>query len=82
MNDANSEATDAYHLLGARIGYTKMLTERLNLHIYTGADNLLNQVYSLGNDINAAAGRHYNVAPGRNYYAGVALELNKKANLQ
>ncbi len=78
MNDANSESTDPYYLLGARIGYTKMLSERLNLHIYAGADNLLNQVYSLGNDINAAAGRYYNVAPGRNYYAGVALELNKK----
>ncbi len=80
MNDANTDATDPYHLLGTRIGYTKMLGERLSLHIYAGADNLLNQVYSLGNDINAAAGRYYNVAPVRNYYAGVALEWNKKAS--
>jgi iron complex outermembrane receptor protein len=35
-------------------------------------------VYSLGNDINAAANRFYNVAPGRNYAVGVAMFLGKK----
>jgi iron complex outermembrane receptor protein len=47
------------------------------LDFYTGADNLLNETYSLGNDINAAAGRYYNAAPQRNYYAGISFQWNK-----
>ncbi|MEO8853171.1 MAG: hypothetical protein ABI359_05300 [Ginsengibacter sp.] len=44
--------------------------------IFAGADNIFNSKYSLGNCINAAVGRYYNVAPGRNYYAGVAFRFN------
>jgi iron complex outermembrane receptor protein len=49
------------------------------LDFYTGVDNLLSETYSLGNDINAAAGRYYNTAPKRNYYAGVSFQWNKPA---
>ena len=77
MNDANTEATEPYFLLGFRVGWKKALSRKINANIYTGVDNALNQLYSLGNDINAAAGRYYNVAPGRNYYAGIAFELNR-----
>jgi iron complex outermembrane receptor protein len=41
--------------------------------IYAGANNILNQEYSLGNDINAINGRYYNTAPLLNYYAGISL---------
>ena len=30
---------------------------------------------SLGDDINAAAGRYYNAAPGVNYFVGLSLNL-------
>jgi iron complex outermembrane receptor protein len=44
-----------------------------------GADNLLDEVYSLGNDINAAANRFYNAAPRRNYYVGLFFQWIKTA---
>ena len=77
LNDANSAAANAYHLLGARLGWKKQ-TKKMKDHsyrfnFYAGADNLLNEQYSLGNDINAAGGRYYNTAPRRNYYAGISI---------
>ncbi|MEO7313461.1 MAG: TonB-dependent receptor plug domain-containing protein [Chitinophagaceae bacterium] len=73
MNDANSEAASAYNLVGIRVGYKKTIHQHYQVEIFTGADNLGNVTYSLGNDINAAAGRYYNAAAGRNYFAGLAL---------
>jgi iron complex outermembrane recepter protein len=72
LNDANSVEAPRYDLLGARIGW-RFKINRVQLNIYGGADNLLDEVYSLGNDINAAGGRYYNAAPARNYYGGIAV---------
>ncbi len=77
LNDANSAYASSYQLLGARVGYKKDIKKRVGAEIFAGADNLFNTKYSLGNDINAAAGRYYNVAPGRNFYAGIIFRLNK-----
>ena len=74
LNDANSVETKAYDLLGARIGW-KFIIKKLGLNIYTGADNLFDEVYSLGNDINAAGGRYYNVAPAKNWYVGAVVQF-------
>ena len=79
LNDANTAAAENYHLLGARIGWRKTIQKKYKLSFYTGADNLLDETYSLGNDINAAANRFYNAAPGRNYYAGVSFQWIKAA---
>jgi iron complex outermembrane receptor protein len=45
------------------------------MNLFAGGNNLLNTKYSLGNDLNAAAGRYYNAAAGINYYAGISLAL-------
>lgn len=82
LNDANSVETKAYDLLGARIGWRVMIKKSLKVNVYAGVDNLLNEQYSLGNDINAAAGRYYNAAPAKNYFAGLALQLYKTAGDQ
>ncbi len=74
LNDANTAVAKAYHLLGWRLGWKKTIQKRYKLGIYAGADNLLNENYSLGNDINAAANRFYNAAPPRNYYAGLSFQ--------
>lgn len=74
LDDTNAAAAADYHLLGARAGFKTTLTPKIKLNVYAGADNLLNEIYSLGNDINAAGGRYYNAAPSRNYYAGLALQ--------
>jgi iron complex outermembrane receptor protein len=78
LDDANSFAADAYHLLGCRIGWKLALHTNVLVNFYTGVDNLLDESYSLGNDINAAAGRYYNPAPKRNYYLGVRFQLSQK----
>ena len=77
LNDANTASADPYHLLGSRLGWTKKLKEH-KLNFYIGADNLLNERYSLGNDINAAANRFYNAAAPRNYYAGISWQWTKR----
>ena len=63
LNDANTEYAGSYHLIGAKIGFEKLFKNRTGLKISGGADNLLNEHYSLGNDINAFGGRYYNAAP-------------------
>jgi iron complex outermembrane recepter protein len=77
LNDANTDYANPYDLIGLRIGYKKDLSTKIHLEIFTGAENIFNEKYSLGNDINAFGGRYYNVAPGRNYYAGIIFRFNK-----
>lgn len=74
LNDANTAVASGYHLLGVRAGWSKTLNKKYKLNFYAGADNLLNEHYSLGNDINAAANRFYNAAPERNYYFGSSFQ--------
>jgi len=75
LNDANTAYAGSYNLLGARVGYRKIITPKWKLDIYAGGDNLFNTRYSLGNDINAAAppARYYNAAPTVNYFSGVSV---------
>lgn len=75
LNDANSAYADNYQLLQAKVTWEGMTTEKVKMNFFAGADNLLNQKYSLGNDINAFGGRYYNAAPLRNFYGGVTVTL-------
>ena len=77
LNDANTFYGNDFHLLAARIGFKQLFTKGFRFDLFVSGDNLLNEVYSLGNDINAAANRFYNVAPGRNYAVGVAMFWRK-----
>ncbi|HEV7782368.1 MAG TPA: TonB-dependent receptor plug domain-containing protein [Chitinophagaceae bacterium] len=77
LNDANTAFADPYHILGGRLGWKKLFNKKYLVSFYAGADNLLDEIYSLGNDINAAANRFFNTAPRRNYYAGIVLEWDK-----
>ena len=81
LNDANTANAKSYHLLGGRVGWRKTLNKKYKLSIYAGADNLLDETYSLGNDINAAANRFYNAAPQRNYYVGFSFQWIKLPKL-
>lgn len=78
LNDANTAFADAYNILGAKIGYQKWVSNKWRLRVMAGTDNLLDEKYSLGNDLNAAAGRYYNVAPGRNYYVSLLVQWVSK----
>ena len=74
LDDANTAYANDYALLGARVGYRRSVKMH-SLEIFGGIDNALDEVYSLGNDINAFGGRYYNAAAPRNYYAGLRLKL-------
>jgi iron complex outermembrane receptor protein len=76
LNDANSEFASSYNLLSERLGWRKSITAKMQLDVFIGGENLSNVTYSLGNDINAAGGRYYNVAPGRNFYGGASVHFN------
>lgn len=83
LNDANTDVAGSYQVASARIGYRSENRQNTNWEIYLGGDNLSDTKYSLGNDINAAAGRYYNAAPGRNFFGGISLRLAKrKADLR
>ncbi len=73
LNDANTAFADAYHLLQAKASWEKPVGNRFTFQFFVGGDNLLNQQYSLGNDINAFGGRFFNAAAPRNFYGGIAI---------
>ena len=75
LNDANSDFASSYNLLSERLGWKKSLNRKTQLDLFIGGDNLFNVIYSLGNDINAAGGRYYNVAPGRNFFGGASIHF-------
>ena len=77
LNDANSEYASSYHLFSAKAGIEKVLPT-LKIKLALGGENLFNQKYSLGNDINAFGGRYYNAAPGSNYYVSLSFQYSKK----
>jgi len=81
LDDANSASANPYHLLGSRLGWKSSAKNKWRFNVYAGVDNLLDETYSLGNDINAMNGRFYNAAAKRNYYAGLSIQYNKKKQL-
>lgn len=74
LNDANEVYANSYHLLQARISYQLPIKKR-EMELYLSGDNLLNQKYSLGNDINAFGGRYFNPAHTINFMGGVRVKL-------
>ncbi|GAB2557856.1 TonB-dependent receptor [Spirosoma areae] len=75
LNDANTVVADPTRLLQATVGFRRRLSEQWALDVYASGDNLLNQTYSLGYDLNALGNRYYNASPARNGLAGVRLKL-------
>lgn len=74
LNDANTAYANEYHLVQLKGGWQRHFAV-CNLELFAGVDNLLDQSYSLGNDLNAVGGRYYNPAPARNYYGGFRITL-------
>ena len=77
LNDANSVFADKYNLVQSKIGWRTLKFNKALLEIYAGVDNLFNEKYSLGNDLNAAGNRYFNPAASRNFYGGVAYRFNR-----
>ena len=73
LNDANDEFAKEFVLSSVRVGWMKIFSG-LELDVFGGVNNIFDQTYSLGNDLNAFGRRYYNAAPGRNYFAGIKVK--------
>ena len=75
LNDGNTVFAPHYNLLEAKIGWQHLFSHKTKFEIYGGVDNILNENYSLGDDLNAVGNRYYNPAPLRNYYVGIKVTI-------
>lgn len=74
LNDENTVYASSYVIAGAKLGLRKQLGAHFGLDVFGGVDNLTDEKYSLGNDLNAFGGRFFQPAPDRNYYGGISLK--------
>ncbi|MBC7425376.1 MAG: TonB-dependent receptor [Bacteroidia bacterium] len=74
LDDANSAKANSYNLVQIKISWD-IIKAKYSPSVFFGIDNLLNEKYSLGNDLNAVGGRYYNAAPPFNFYGGVKLSF-------
>ena len=77
LNDANTVYADSYQLVTLKAGWKLKIKQKHLIDVFFGIDNLLNEKYSLGNDLNAYGRRYYNPSPERNYFGGLKVYLNK-----
>lgn len=75
LNDANTVYAKKYHLADLKTGLRDLKLGKTALAISLGVNNLFNQDYSLGNDLNAANNRYFNPAMKRNYYGTVGIKF-------
>jgi len=75
LNDGNTVFSAPYHLIQANASWSFLNLQRLTGAVWFEVDNLLDEHYSLGNDINAYGGRYFNPAPARNFALGVRMTL-------
>ncbi|RIJ37841.1 TonB-dependent receptor domain-containing protein [Pontibacter oryzae] len=74
LNDENTVYATSYVVAAAKLGLRKQLGAHFGLDVFGGVDNLTDEKYSLGNDLNAFGGRFFQPAPDRNYYGGISLK--------
>jgi iron complex outermembrane receptor protein len=75
LNDANTFYSKKFHLIQLKAIWNHQIFKTLQIQLFIGIDNLLDEKYSLGNDINAFGHRFYNPAPERNYYGGLKMRF-------
>jgi iron complex outermembrane receptor protein len=68
---------DSYQLLTMKAGWLLDFKQKHRIEVFLGIDNLLNEKYSLGNDLNAFGQRYFNASPERNYFGGMRILINK-----
>ncbi len=76
LNDANNFYAPDYHLLQMRLEYRPSLLRKAELRFFVSGQNLLNESYSLGYDLNAFGERYYQAAAPRHFFAGEQLPGN------
>lgn len=77
LNDANTVFANPYHILTCKVGKQFSFNNKIKIDIFAGIDNILNETYSLGNDINTTGDRYFNAAPGINFMTGSSIGFGK-----
>jgi iron complex outermembrane receptor protein len=72
LNDANTVYASRYRLIQMKIGWRKEF-RKIDMDYFVLIDNILNENYSLGNDLNAFGSRFFNAAPTRNFHVGFSI---------
>jgi iron complex outermembrane receptor protein len=75
LNDANTANAKRYNLIELKTGLNNIKINKTNFEIFAGINNLSNEKYSLGNDLNAVGNRFYNPATNTNFYIGAQIKL-------
>jgi iron complex outermembrane recepter protein len=78
LNDANTATADPTRILTATLGYRHALLKHYALDAFVTGDNLLDQSYSLGYDLNAVGGRFYNAAARRGFSFGIRVLMRNE----
>ncbi len=73
LRDDNTIYSDSYQLVQFKTGFKTRILSDIEMDLYFGIDNLFDEQYSRGYDINAFGGRYYQPAPGRNWFAGIRM---------
>jgi iron complex outermembrane receptor protein len=71
-DNANSVKTGDYLVSSVRAGF-RWRADRWNFEPFVGVNNLFDERYMSNIRLNAAFGRYYEPAPGRNMYGGILL---------
>ncbi|KAB7731383.1 TonB-dependent receptor [Rudanella paleaurantiibacter] len=74
LNDANTATADPTRIATATVGFRRTLGPVM-LDLFATGDNLLDQQYSLGYDLNAFGNRFYNASARRNFVGGVRASV-------
>jgi iron complex outermembrane receptor protein len=71
LNDANTAILPSSRVWNSQISY-----QRNHWELWLTAENIMNELYVSGPDLNAVGNRYYNASPGRYFQAGLKITLN------
>jgi iron complex outermembrane receptor protein len=75
LNDANTDILPVSRIWNSKISYDHQ-KGKLPYSVWISVDNLLNENYSAGPDLNAVGLRYYNASPLRNFSIGLRVQMN------
>jgi iron complex outermembrane receptor protein len=79
INDVKADFASSYNCLASKPGFKRSLGAHAKIDIFAAVDNLLDETYSLGNDINAASNRLLKAAPRQNWSVGIGVGVVVRA---
>ncbi|MHA8061343.1 TonB-dependent receptor [Aquirufa beregesia] len=74
LNDANTDVLPSSRVWNSKISYRKNRT-KYTWELWLAADNIGDEKYSAGPDLNAIGARYYNASPRRNFSGGLTLNF-------